>query len=265
MSVEFDDQLADVLSSVRQIRQHVPPEPLLSGNRQKHLNMLDGIALLLVTEGKGGAAAVSFLHSSKSIKFYYAKNRSCTPQETAYVQKLLKMAKTLKLSESSEWVARALELVVQTRIKKVRGRMRKVTNKLGKRRINLSLSMEDVHNLPIWCETDCKGEFPKAYKRAFPSGRPAEHLSDKDISLRYFDGLLRVSGPEGQIEDIIMAIWLSRHMGLTTSHLAPILNNPTLIRRIQKLDGHADAVQTLVAMLLDPTIYRPKDTIKFRR
>jgi hypothetical protein len=193
------------------------------------------------------------------------------------------MAKTLKLSESSEWVARALELVVQTRIKKVRGRMRKVTNKLGKRRINLSLSMEDVHNLPIWCETDCKGEFPKAYKRAFPSGRPAEHLSDKDISLRYFDGLLRVSGPEGQMEDIIMAIWLSRHMGLTTSHLgvsinlcmltitrsrtriAPILNNPTLIRRIQKLDGHADAVQTLVAMLLDPTIYRPKDTIKFHR
>ena len=218
MPAEFDDRLVYIVSSIRRTRQYVPPAPLLSWNRKKHLNMLDAIALLLVTEDKGDVAAVSFLHNSTSIRFYYTKNRLCTPQETAYVQQLLGMAKTLEFSEIGEWVARALELVVQTCIKKVRRRLWKITGELKRYKGNdMPLLAEDIPNLPIWCETDSKGEFPKAFTKAFPSREPMEHQSDKDILLCYFNGLLRISEPETQIKDIKSAVWLSFHMGPTTS------------------------------------------------
>jgi hypothetical protein len=51
-----------------------------------------------------------------------------------------------------------------------------------------------------------------------------DHLSDKDILLRYFDGLFWISGPEGQIKDIKTAVWLSLHMGPITSFLSVDMN-----------------------------------------
>src|SRR5271156_2873240 len=85
----FDTELAYALSETRYIRQHAPTVPILSDIQRKHLNLLDGIALLLVTEDRSDVAAVSFLHTSKSIEFYYAKNRPCTASETAYIESLL--------------------------------------------------------------------------------------------------------------------------------------------------------------------------------
>jgi len=229
MSIEFDGQAVYALSCVRHIRQNFPLVPTLSGHQKKHLSLLDGIALLLVTDVKGDVAAVSFLHTKTSIEFYYAKSRPCIPQETAYVQELLKMAMSFKPSERSQWVHRALELVVTTCIKKVKGRMRKITSELKKSGVSESLQQKDIYNLPIWRETDRKGEFLKAYRNAFPLGQSVEHLSDKDIFFRYFKGLFWISGPEGQIKNVITAVWLSHFIGSTISCLGIDMSSYALI------------------------------------
>jgi hypothetical protein len=218
-SPQFDDQLVYLLSNLRHIRQHVPPVPKWMDNQKKHLNLLDGIALLLVTEGKGDVAAVSFVHTSTSIEFYYSKNRLCTPQETAYVQRLLEMAGSFEPSERRAWVGRVLELVIQACFKKVKGRMRKITNELKKIGFSSSLRLEDLNNLPIWRETDRKGEIVEAYRRTFPSKKPEEGVSDRDILFRYFGGLFEVMGSEGQIGGAKAAICLSCNIGMAISCL----------------------------------------------
>ncbi|KAH0556571.1 hypothetical protein GP486_005574 [Trichoglossum hirsutum] len=232
-SPQFNDQLVYLLSNLQHIQQHIPSVPEPKGNQKKHLNLLDRIALLLVTEDKGDVAAVSFVHTSTSIEFYYAKNRPCTPQETAYIQKLLEMTRSFKTSESGVWVGRVLELVVRTCTKKVRGRMRKITNELEKIGFSSSLRLEDLKNLPIWRETDRKGEIVEAYRRTFPSQKPEEGVSDRDILFSFTKPLYRYG-------DLL-----------------------SKIRRIQKLGDYAGAVQKLVKMLLDPAIYGFRQAIKF--
>ncbi|KAI9780033.1 MAG: hypothetical protein M1839_007015 [Geoglossum umbratile] len=258
---QFDHQLVYLLSNLRHIR-HVPSVPEPTRNHKKHLRLLDGIALLLVTKDKGDTAAVSFVQTSTSIEFYYAKNRLCTPQETAYIQKLLEMTRSFDPSKSVEWAGRVLELVIQTCIQKVDGRMRKITDELEKIGFSSSLRSEDLNNLPIWRETDRKGEIVKAYRRIFPSKKPEEGVSDNDILFRYFNGLFKVSKQESQIEDVKAVVSLSRNIGLVL-RTDPIIDNATIVRRIQKLGDYAGAVLSLVNMLLDPAIYRFRQAIKF--
>ena len=64
----------------------------MNGQRSwKHLNLVDGIALFLVTDEKYDAAAVSFQQTATSIDFFYAKNRPCVPAELKYVDSMLKL------------------------------------------------------------------------------------------------------------------------------------------------------------------------------
>ncbi|KAI9770548.1 MAG: hypothetical protein M1840_003138 [Geoglossum simile] len=261
-SPQFDDQLVYLLSNLRHIQQHIPSVPEPKGSQKKHLNLLGGIALLLVTGDKGDVAAVSFVHTSTSIEFYYSKNRPCTPPETAYIQKLLEMARSFKTSESGEWVVRVLELVLRVCAKKVKGRLRKITNELKKIGFSSSLRLEDLNNLPIWRETDRKGEIVEAYRRTFSLQSLKEGVSDRDILFGYFRGLFEVNGPEGHIEDAKTAVFLSRYIGIAL-RTDPIIGNATIVRRIQKLGDYVGAVQTLVKMLLDPAIYEFRQAIKF--
>jgi hypothetical protein len=60
--IQFDDELIYALSSIRYVREHAPALPELTNDQRKHLSLVDGIALLLVTEDKSDVAAVSFLH-----------------------------------------------------------------------------------------------------------------------------------------------------------------------------------------------------------
>ncbi|KAI9762366.1 MAG: hypothetical protein M1840_001259 [Geoglossum simile] len=259
MSGEFDGQLMYALSCLRRNRT-VPPVPMPSRTQKKQLKLLDALALLLVTEGKD-VAAVSLLHNRTSVEFYYAKNRPCTPHETAYVQKLLEIAKAINRPDLRDWFSGALDIVVQTCIKKVKGRIQKIINEMRKCGISPSLPLEDIHNLPIWHETDLKGEFPKAYEIVFRAAQSMEQMSDRDALIHYFKGLFRIS-EEGEIEDIRAAVWLSHYIGHAL-HTAPILGNSALVRRIQRLGDYVDAIKILGATLLDPAIFGMKDTIKF--
>ncbi|PUU81759.1 hypothetical protein B9Z19DRAFT_1121767 [Tuber borchii] len=55
--------------------------------------MLSLLSLLIVTEGSGDVAAVSWhATTGKGIELCYSKNRPCTPDETAYITKLFAIA-----------------------------------------------------------------------------------------------------------------------------------------------------------------------------
>jgi hypothetical protein len=112
--------------------------PILSDIQRKHLNLLDGIVLLLVTEDRSDVAAVSFLHTSKSIEFYYAKNRPCTTSETAYIESLLELVRNYDPSRKDEYTASAVDEITRMCVRKLRGRIRKLSIELAKSGVTAS-------------------------------------------------------------------------------------------------------------------------------
>src|SRR2546421_417069 len=97
--VQFDDKLVYALSSIRHM--YAPTAPKVTDNQiRKHLSLVDGIALLLVTQENADVAAVSFLRNSTSIDFYYAKNRPCTRKETYYIESILNVIRNEDLSKT---------------------------------------------------------------------------------------------------------------------------------------------------------------------
>ena len=57
--------------SIRYIREHAPTVPEPTAIEKKHLDLADGIALLLVTEDTTDAAAVSFIQTLRG----YSKDK----------------------------------------------------------------------------------------------------------------------------------------------------------------------------------------------
>ncbi len=67
-----------LLASVCHIKEHASrPPPQCNSVEQKHLRLLDYIALLLVTKSRGDVAAVTMEPTATSLNFYFAKNRPC--------------------------------------------------------------------------------------------------------------------------------------------------------------------------------------------
>lgn len=58
-------------------------------HQRKHLRLLDGIALLLVTGSSSDVAAVSFERRKEEVLFYYAKNRPATSAEHEHIRTLI--------------------------------------------------------------------------------------------------------------------------------------------------------------------------------
>jgi hypothetical protein len=216
--VEFNDELAYALSCIRHIREHVPDEPAPTNHQKKHLRLLDGIALLLATGEKGDVAAVSFLHTAASIEFYYSKNRPYTPKETEYIRKLLDMVRCYKPTEKQEWVEKCVGLALQTCIKKLGGRLRKITNELRKCGLGVSsLGPEDINDLPIWCTADREGEIGRVLLEACPQDPPDPSVSDKQILVRYFRMVLEMNRTKDLLGDfprLFMTVMLSFYIGL---------------------------------------------------
>ncbi len=96
---DFNRQLY-ILASIHHIKDHVPFRPSRGDkNEQKHLELLDYIALLLVTKSSGDVAAVGMEIGPSAIDFYYAKNGPCEPSLRVYVDKI---ASILRVNEPSD-------------------------------------------------------------------------------------------------------------------------------------------------------------------
>lgn len=91
-TVPFTEQLF-ALANITHIRDYYPTVSHKSvPDQEKHLRLLDGIALLLVTEAKSDVAAVMFEQTPSQITFSYAKNRPCTAKERDYLDELFRLS-----------------------------------------------------------------------------------------------------------------------------------------------------------------------------
>ena len=144
---DFDDELAFAVSCVRRVREHAPTPT--SRNRGKHMALIDGIALLLVTDDKSDVAAVSFEQTPTSINFFYAKNRPCLASEKNYIDAMLGLIQGFDPSKEGLWTLKIAELAVQYCIKKIRGRIKKIGRELAKCGITASKLRSGLGSLEI--------------------------------------------------------------------------------------------------------------------
>ena len=73
---------------LRRFQELTPIQPVHSNERiKKHLNFLDGISLLLVTESQSDVVATTFIQTQSNIKIEFARN-SAVKIPTDYINKL---------------------------------------------------------------------------------------------------------------------------------------------------------------------------------
>lgn len=112
-----------ILASVHHIMDHAAHPPHKCDLvEKKHLELLNYLALLLVTKPHGDVAAVTMEISTSAINFYYAKNWPCESLTQLYVDKLLKALRENVLSAIPKSV---LMIVMVECVHKVRNRIKK--------------------------------------------------------------------------------------------------------------------------------------------
>lgn len=92
--------------------------------QEKHLCLLDAIALLLVSEEKSDVAAVMFEQTTEEVVFYYSKNRPTTSQEREYLEQLRQLA--LTIPDITECTIQLLNHVIPMCRNKIVSRLRRL-------------------------------------------------------------------------------------------------------------------------------------------
>jgi len=119
-------------------------------NEKKILKLVDGIALLLVTEAKADVAAVSFHQTAESINFYYAKNRLSEDSEKQYIESILDIVRSFDQSKRTECTRSILDKAIRKCIEKVKKRIHKVMQALTASKITIStLGSDNLGDLQI--------------------------------------------------------------------------------------------------------------------
>ena len=148
---EFDRQI-HILASVRHIKEHASrPPPQCTSVEKKHLELLDHIALLLVTKSRGDVAAVTMEITATSLKFYFAKNKRCDPSTLSFVNRMLKIIK----EEPLKFMHKSMLMIVMVEcVEKVRARIKKSQNALEEAgEINIPQSSPYINSgnvLKLW-------------------------------------------------------------------------------------------------------------------
>jgi hypothetical protein len=85
------------LASARRIRYHAATMPPNYAKKKSDLQLLNCIALLLVTNDNSDVAAVAMEQLPNAVTFYYSKNAPCSPTFGEYLQRLT------AICASAEW------------------------------------------------------------------------------------------------------------------------------------------------------------------
>ncbi len=119
---DFNRQIY-ILASIYHVKDHVPSRPSKGDkNEQKHLELLDYIALLPVTKSSGDVAAVGMEIGPSAIDFYYAKNGPCEPSVRVYVDEI---ASIIRVNEPSDVPGLMLMIVMVQCADKLRARIKR--------------------------------------------------------------------------------------------------------------------------------------------
>jgi hypothetical protein len=221
------DELIFALSCISHVCEHAPTVPSGTAQQRKHLSLLDGLALFLVTEDRGDVAAVSFAQSSTSVDFYYAKNRPCKASMTEYVESLLKEVRNYEPSKKNEFIVNIVKKAASMCIRKVRSRIRKVCTELAKCEVTIdALNFDDgnINNIQIWRSTgEPEGTMGMAFAKGysyFKSTPPKTQLNQPDTILlaHYFRFALRMDKPTNELRQRLWSVLelmiISYHVGI---------------------------------------------------
>lgn len=97
---------------IHRFQELAPTQPTYSDERiKKHLNLLDGIALLLVTESHSNFVATAFTQTPDCIKVEFARN-SAVKISTDYINQILNQIALLKLTDDRNLEATKLVLII---------------------------------------------------------------------------------------------------------------------------------------------------------
>lgn len=122
--IPFGEQLF-VLANITHIRDYRRTvSPSRTSEHERHLRLLNNMALLLVTQGSSDVAAVMFEQTSHEIIFYYAKNRPSTRHEREYIESLRVIA--LSLSDINDCTVKLLARVIPMCRSKIITRLKKL-------------------------------------------------------------------------------------------------------------------------------------------
>lgn len=96
---------------LRRFQELAPVQPVHRNERiKKHLNLLDGIALLLVTESQSDVVATTFTQTQSNIKIEFARN-SAVKIPADYINKILNRLALLTLSNDRNEAAGNILLI----------------------------------------------------------------------------------------------------------------------------------------------------------
>lgn len=117
------------ISMLRRFQELVPTQSNYCDERiKKHLNLLDGIALLLVTDSHSDVVATSYIQTKNRITIKFARN-SAAKTSSDYIGKLLNRLNLLTLSDDRNVAAvNVLLIALRPCFPKIRQRTMKLWN-----------------------------------------------------------------------------------------------------------------------------------------
>lgn len=224
--------LAEMLSVFATLKVNLDPSTDLnfSNAKPKHLELLDGLALLAVTEKAHDVAAVTMTSHAEATqsriitKFHFMKNRDFTTDEAEYMNDLCDLLNTCP---PHRLVIRLHELVFPKCREKIHGRL-----------IKLQKTVQDVEGLiPSWSQPD--KEAVEDFSALYPTTPGAQW----PYILRTFlcDGL----DPDRYYKSQNQGLILYQCHAFCESGLLSHLGSQQLVRRLRKVAQYVAIVRRL--------------------
>ncbi|RPB12408.1 hypothetical protein P167DRAFT_565279 [Morchella conica CCBAS932] len=227
----FDDCLF-ALSTISHLLEY--PRPLKhSSLQQKHLKVLNLLALLLITEPNSDVAATTLIRTTRSVTILFSKNRPCTAPESSYIQTLQDIitSTTRETSSIEDTCRHALSLVIDNCSGKVKARLNKLVNRL-KSGFTANPPSPDTSTL-LWERLQSTG-FPS------PSDIPLEKSIAHWLTALRNAPTRALAGTRAS-STLFIAYAIGHTPGIDS-----VIDDPVLLRRLQKLGDYFAAVCCLV-------------------
>lgn len=242
------DSLLYTLSQITFVREYRPtPAAPLSPTRQKsstekHLKLLHLVSLLLVTGRKGDVAAVTLHLRGDSARLYYAKNRPCRKEESAYIGRILGYVTNCPPSPSQADEIRMCHAILREAIPacrcKINSRITRLVTRLGELGDNFAICYSAADDSPDTVHYVRENLDPDVFL-------PEESLSS--FLLAWFDSVQSrkwVSLPTGSVYQLLR---IAYYIG-TAPNIKTILDNAVVTRLLKLGDYFAAPIVVKAAM-----------------
>jgi hypothetical protein len=242
MAQEMDKHVF-ALASARHIKYCRTSMPLNYAKQKSDLELLDYIALLLVTESAGDVAAVAMEQLSNGVTFFYSKNAPCSNKFGEYLRRLTTICASF---DRETFIGLFLTEVFNNCANKIKSRLDKC-QKAIKQLDTIQLDAKDAAQVPK-CAIVQKSWRGKTF---------GEICEDFLKRLGSYNVQPHRGGSLHSTQDLCMeAFYIGKEPGL--------LRYPTLAGRIKKFGDYYGATRRIRALLSDDKFSKLRGSISIR-